>query len=73
MNFLRNIQKGSSIVGFLLLIALVLVLILCWPFAIIWALNTLFPLLTISYSFWSWLAVVVLNLSYFAHRSKSDL
>lgn len=31
-----------------------------WPLAIIWALNTLFAL-AIPYSFWTWLAVVVLT------------
>jgi hypothetical protein len=35
-----------------------------WPFAIIAALNTLFPLLSIPYNFWSWLSVVVLQLSF---------
>ena len=34
------------------------------PLAIIWALNTLFPVLAINYGFFQWLAVVVLNLTW---------
>ena len=34
------------------------------PLAIIWALNTLFPILAINYGFFQWLAVVVLNLTW---------
>ena len=33
--------------------------IVVWPFAVIWALNTLFAL-GIGYTFWNWLAMVVL-------------
>lgn len=40
----------------------VLLLIVFGPFVIIWALNTLFPVLAINYGFWQWLAVVLLNL-----------
>ncbi len=45
--------------GFALVI---LLLIVFGPFVIIWALNTLFPVLAINYGFWQWLAVVLLNL-----------
>lgn len=31
------------------------------PFALIWALNTLFPTLAIPYDFWTWLAVNVVH------------
>lgn len=41
-------------------------LIVLAPLAIIWALNTLFPLLAINYGFFQWLAVVVLNLTWFS-------
>ena len=33
--------------------------IFVWPFAVIWALNTLFAM-GIAYTFWNWLAMVVL-------------
>ena len=39
-------------------------LIVLMPLAIIWALNTLFPVLAINYGFFQWLAVVVLNLTW---------
>ena len=39
-------------------------LIVLAPLAIIWALNTLFPILAINYGLFQWLAVVVLNLTW---------
>ena len=51
------------------ILALVLITAVCvmiaWPLVIIWALNTLFVTLSIPYSFWTWLAMVVLNVSTF--------
>lgn len=44
-------------------IAVLVVIAIVWPFAIIAALNTLFPLLSIPYNFWSWLSVVALQIS----------
>jgi hypothetical protein len=37
----------------------IVLLIIVWPLAIIWAVNTLFGL-GIAYTFWNWLAVVIL-------------
>ncbi len=34
-----------------------------WPLAIIWAVNTLFSF-GIAYTFWNWLAVLVLTISF---------
>lgn len=48
----------------IVLISAIIVIGLLWPFAIVAALNTLFPLLSIPYNFWSWLSVVVLQLSF---------
>jgi hypothetical protein len=36
-----------------------------WPFAILWAVNTLVGTVVVPYTFWNWLAVVVLNISTF--------
>ena len=51
------------------ILALVLITAVCamiaWPLMIIWALNTLFITLSIPYSFWTWLAMAVLNVSTF--------
>lgn len=43
------------------ILALVVLLIIVGPFAVIWALNTLFGL-GIAYTFWTWLAVVIIQL-----------
>ena len=52
-------------VALIAVLVFLLALIILWPFAIIGALNTLFPLLSIPYSFLSWLSVVILNLASF--------
>ena len=52
-------------VDLIAVVVFLLALIILWPFAIIGALNTLFPLLSIPYSFLSWLSVVILNLASF--------
>ena len=43
----------------LTLVLTVILWIFLWPLAAIWALNTLFAM-GIEYSFWNWLAMVVL-------------
>ena len=48
------------------LVLLIVLLVIFEPLTIIWALNTLFPLLAINYGFFQWLAVVVLNLTWFS-------
>jgi hypothetical protein len=37
----------------------VFALLLFWPFALIWAVNTLFGL-GIAYTFWTWLAAMIM-------------
>jgi len=49
-----------GVTGFVLLIIL---LIIFMPFAIIWAVNTLFGL-GIAYTFWTWLATVILSAAF---------
>lgn len=44
--------------GFGAIIAIV-ALVVFWPFAIIWAANTLFGL-GIAYTFWTWLAAMII-------------
>ena len=46
---------------YFLLIALAVALILVGPVLVIWALNTLFPVLAIQYGIAEWAAVVVLS------------
>ena len=62
-----NIDELSwwKIAAVLVLLALLLLMVLAWPLFLIWALNTLFPVLAIQYSFWTYIAVCILNLSTF--------
>lgn len=59
-----NIFKGMTVISALLLLVALVILIIFTPFAIIWALNTLFPVLAIDYNFMTYLAVVVLNITW---------
>jgi hypothetical protein len=47
--------------GQALAILLAFAIALAAPLAIVWALNTLFPVLAIPYTIWTWLAVIVLG------------
>ena len=51
----------DSIIKVTLAIALVVVLIAIGPWLVIWSLNTLFPVLAIEFTFWTWFAVVVMG------------
>lgn len=42
------------------LVLTVLAWVFLWPLAVIWALNTLFGM-GIAYTFWNWLAMIVLT------------
>ena len=52
-----------------LAIALILVLLAIGPWLVIWSLNTLFPLLAIEFTFWTWCAVVVMGTFFRANVS----
>ena len=47
-----------GIVGVIVLIA---VLIIAGPLLLLWAMNTLFPVLAIPYTIWTWLAALILG------------
>jgi hypothetical protein len=49
-------------------VLLFLGLIVFWPFVIIWSLNTLFPVLAIPFTFWTWLGMLVITAT-FASKS----
>ena len=51
----------DSFFKIILAIALVLVLLAIGPWLVIWALNTMFPVLAIEFTFWTWCAVVILG------------
>lgn len=47
----------------------IFVIVLLFPFATIWALNTLFAL-SIPYTFWSWLAMIIVNCTVYGATKK---
>jgi hypothetical protein len=51
----------SDVINIVLLVALIVFLIVVGPLLTIWALNTLFPVLAIPYTVWTWLAVIFLG------------
>ena len=51
----------DSMIKIVLAIALILVLLAIGPWLVIWSLNTLFPVLAIEFTFWTWCAVVILG------------
>lgn len=54
----------ADIISTLIFITFLGLLIVFGPLAVIWSLNTLFPILVIPYNFYTWLAVVLLNLTW---------
>jgi len=63
MSFMNKNNVPFAILAIVLITAVCVMI--AWPLAIIWALNTLFATLSIPYSFWTWLAMAVLNVSTF--------
>ena len=59
--YLSKLKEGTGLVMFAILVVVVFLVVLLMPLAAIWAINCLFPALAIPYSFWTWLAVVVLT------------
>lgn len=43
------------------MIVLILIIVVAGPLLLIWALNTLFPVLVIPYTVWTWLAALILG------------
>ena len=54
-------MKYVMLLAFLILLTIGL----CWPFAILWAVNTLAGAMVVHYTFWNWLAVAVIQMSTF--------
>jgi len=51
----------NSIFKLSLAIIVVIVLLALGPWLVIWSLNTLFPVLAIEFTFWTWCAVILLG------------
>jgi hypothetical protein len=58
-------KQTKDIMTIIFMLTFAVLLIAFGPLAIIWSLNTLFPVLAIPVGFYQWLAVVVLNLTVF--------
>jgi hypothetical protein len=59
----------KSIVTIVGVIALVILLVILGPLLTIWAFNTLFPALSIPYTFSNWIAVIILGAFFRANVS----
>jgi hypothetical protein len=57
-------KQNKDILMIVSLLTLAILAIIFVPLATIWSLNTLFPILSIPYTFYSWLAVIVMNLTW---------
>ena len=54
-------MRQNLMIKLIVVITLVVALILAGPLLLIWALNTLFPVLAIPYTVWTWLAALILG------------
>lgn len=61
----------KSIVQIILAGAAIAAILLAGPFILIWALNTLFPVLAIPFNLSTWFAVIVLSSSFGAVSKAS--
>lgn len=59
-------KQTKDIMTSVALLTFAMLLIIFGPLAIIWSLNTLFPILAIPFGFYQWAAVVLLNLTIFS-------
>jgi hypothetical protein len=51
----------NTAIGMIGIVALIVLLVIAGPLLILWALNTLFPVLAIPYTVWTWLAALILG------------
>jgi hypothetical protein len=51
----------KSLIAVFGLIGMIVVLVIAGPLLLIWALNTLFPVLAIPYTIWTWLAALIIG------------
>lgn len=65
---MKDSTKISAGIGLVILLILVIIF---WPFVLLWSINTLIPALSIPYSFTTWLATVIINLSTFGGLNYS--
>jgi hypothetical protein len=51
----------KNVIALFGLVALIVLVVVAGPLLLIWALNTLFPVLAIPYTGWTWLAALILG------------
>jgi hypothetical protein len=51
----------KNVITLIGMIALIAIVVVAGPLLLIWALNTLFPVLAIPYTVWTWLAALILG------------
>lgn len=51
----------NQTVGLVGIVLLIVLLVIAGPLLILWSLNTLFPMLAIPYTGWTWLAALILG------------
>ena len=59
----------DTMLKLVLAIAVVIVIMAIGPWLVIWSLNTLFPVLAIQFTFWTWCAVVIMGTFFRANVS----
>ena len=57
----------DSTVKVIMAIAVIVLLAALGPWLVVWSLNTLFPVLAIEFTFWTWCAVVILGVFFRAN------
>ena len=51
----------NNVIKILVAVVLIVFLLAIGPWLVIWALNTMFPVLAIEFTFWTWCAVIILG------------
>lgn len=51
----------NNVIKILVAAVLIVFLLAIGPWLVIWALNTMFPVLAIEFTFWTWCAVIILG------------
>lgn len=66
-----SLKNLTAVTLGILIISAVIILALLYPLAVIWAGNTLFNL-GLQYTFWNWLAVIVLGIFIRGYNHKKE-
>ena len=57
----------DTTIKIVLAIAVVVLIAALGPWLVVWSLNTLFPVLAIEFTFWTWCAVIILGVFFRAN------